>query len=436
MNLECPICLEALRNSVAFTCGHSCCHQCLQATDLQLCPICRMKITSTTPSPWLDTKLNSNKPEDEDEDSLDSCLKSSYFDRPILDPRGHVLRQVHGTMVEMLRDCHVVSEVPAIIQDNEEVIRGIKTQYNAKIKALEKELQTRIEKQNKKTQALVDVEETRVKQQEYQIQAIDYLSQTFLALSVQSTEVLDQALPVYQDKLDWYTFDWPLGITPYDPPKTIIDGIRLYIPECNEFLYSNNGVIHLGKIELNFDEMDKIIKIRYNNGLIYIMTEDNMFIFNTNLELIDMYPLVDGQKDFYIKDNQVIPVILKRKYEYMTTIDNTEFLFLINSVGDIEFVGESLYVYESFVDHTYIHNSNGLSETKKGKFVVSDNHVIFYQYDNEKDKTIITMQDGSEQAFDGKGILYPNANNTALYRIGNKARVIQLESNRLNLTRK
>lgn len=83
--MNCPICLENLNESLVFSCSHACCRLCYVASGITACPLCRDKITKTTPSPWLDCY----QLQEQFQDFYDQDNRQSK--RQIVDPRGYQL---------------------------------------------------------------------------------------------------------------------------------------------------------------------------------------------------------------------------------------------------------------------------------------------------------------------------------------------------------
>lgn len=388
--MDCPICLEKLSNSVAFACGHGCCLPCLDASEIQVCPLCRKQITSQVPTPWLDFQNceedqdNSKNYTEERETNIQVDLIEYYLSKPIVDPRGNDLRKYYQETMSLVKP--IVSNIPNIIEKYQTSIETTTQEYQQTLKKLEAKYQEDMKNHDIKLQKHVQKEETKIKEQEYHNQGMTHLATTLLSLSIQSTEVLNQALPVYESKIADLPSFWPLGISPMKPKGDMLGSHYVYIPEKDDFVYELNGVIHMGTRSSKPDDY-KVMEIKYcssspnsssspdsspdsssspdsnnlgnassnasvsNSGVIYVMTGSNGLgrnLITYDLELNIIKRTYCCARAFYLDNGK--PVMVEAP-DYsgrhsITYIGGAKFRIEVTMIGLIEFMDDKLYIYD------------------------------------------------------------------------------------------
>jgi len=413
--MNCPICLYGLSNSIAFGCGHSCCQRCVEVSEIQICPICRQKITTTTPSPWLDWI-------DQSQDQNNFLgTEAYYFSKPILDPRGVTLRQGYYNALKYIVE--PVSQLPSIMEKAELAILLLKQAHESEVKKLQDNINAKIHE----TRALVEKEDAKIKEQDYCNQGFSHSAMTFLALSIQPTEVLNQAFPVYQQNLELLNHKWALNILPYHSGKPMNGEHYLYVPQHDSYFYSEDKSILFGDKSVSVFSWYPIVRVKYCNDLFYVMKnkghEYNMYVYDVSLMIINILPCSRNQIDFYMHGSKIIPVfIVKTTGLRSTNIHNYQTTFYDNVIkitgiiDSIEVFEDVLYIHDSHNNRTYMYDRTGNCIIKNCKFVVYPDYVLFYKHVC-KNETSITMRDGTEQIFKGHGIFYPNFNNMAIYQV-------------------
>lgn len=326
--MQCPICLDDLRQSVIFSCHHACCSPCYIASEITTCPYCRHPITTTQPAPWLDS--TSSYLEQTNEKEFDKR------ESEIVDPRGYMLLdQAHRIRGRCLP---IVSCVDKIIAMQEEETQKLDYVLQVKIKALQQEYEAKVQQIQGKVNQLLTQDEMEVKRQEYHNQGLEHLAITCQALSTRSTEVLNQAIPMYQGRIDSILFEWPLGLTPTPrlnslntlksldstnvtgPSNVIVlDDLIIsmpyklytYVPEVNQFVYADGKFLCLGA---HRTKCEHIWSIKVANN-IYVMSGKGLYNhtiseYDTKLNLLRVLTYGRVIVDFILDQSQgeVIPI--------------------------------------------------------------------------------------------------------------------------------
>lgn len=440
---DCPICLERLTNSVAFTCGHGCCLPCLQASDITVCPLCRAKITGFSPTPWLDSQSNSEIDDSTIEVNFQEpnlqgeSLEAYYLSRPMVDPRGETLRQAY---VEINSLCvPIVSDLPDLVNSYHQRVEQENKRYQGKLRQLEAEHQKYLESIAVNSQKDIQTEETKIKKQEYHNQGMVHLATTLLALSIQPTEVLDQALPVYKSKLASLPSLWPLGISPMRPHKERAGEHYVFVPSKNDFVYEYNGYIVMGKRECNLGRHLPIIRIKFMQseshplGLIYVLRGEGfhccVVVLDIDLNIVKTLPFAYA-RDFYLDGKTPIMIVPSQRY-FTTTLDRQKVTLECKSVDNVEYFNGKLYVYSKLSNKTYVYKSPVMGSPKvvkkeSGNFFISQGQVYYFTIDEATNTTDIFRQDYSCITVPGECQIYPGYKNTVLCRNGVNFTLVQL----------
>lgn len=446
---DCPICLERLTNSVSFTCGHGCCLPCLQASDITVCPCCRAKITGFSPTPWLDSQIQSNSELDDStmkDNSQDNfqepnlqgeSLEAYYLSKPMVDPRGETLRQAY---VEINSLCKPIeSKLPDLVNSYHQKVEQENKRYQEKLRQLEAEHQNYLESIAVYSQRDIQKEETIIKEQEYYNQGMIHLATTLLALSIQPTEVLNQALPVYQSKLAELPSLWPLGISPIRPTKAMVGEHYVFVPSKNDFVYECDGCIFMGEKKSKLHGSLRMVRIRFTQseshpmGLIYVLRgkrfQSNIVVFDTDLNVVKTIPFAYAY-DFYLDGETPIMISSSGKY-FTTTMTGQKVTLELESIDNVEYLNGKLYVYAELSNKTYIYKSSALAYSNKlkkesGNFFISQGHMYYFTTNAATSTTNIFRQDHSWITVPGKCQIYPGYKNTVLCRNRMNFTLVQL----------
>lgn len=431
--MDCPIYLEKLTNSVTFTCGHACCLLCLQASEIKVCPLCRKQITTWSPTPWLDFQRQDFQRQDFQEEHQNQSLENYYFNKPTVDPRGDALRQAYVEF-NSLR-IPIVSEVLALVNKYQKLADEENRKYQEQLQTLEANHQKDLKIIEKQLQKEIQKEETRVKGQEYHNQSLTHLATTMLALSIQTSEVLDQAIPVYESKLDSLPSRWPWGISPLRQNGVKPKGKHfVYVHVKNDFVYERDGYIIMGERKSNIRGELPVVRIKCSATAIYVLRTVRMFVYDLELNLIDNFSC-SYANDFYLDGDTPI----------MCTVSGSKSITTLNGVkikldhgwdckiDNIEYLNGQLYIYDEAYNRTkvYILESDDLNtevaitivEATTGNFFVSQGKVYYYIVGR---KTVIFLPNNNEIAMPGKCRIYPGRKNTVLCENTNGLTLVEL----------
>lgn len=397
--MDCPICLDPLNNTLVFSCGHACCQPCYELSGITTCPICRGEITSTTPAPWLNCKSNdcSNDCSNDIPRDFESFEQNDIKPKEIIDPRGYELKETAGIIAGMVRP--VATEVDAIMDTKYRKAKVIDDEYNKGVQQLICARLTKLAVLEAESQKLLEADASKVKTQEYYNQGLEHLAQTCLSLSTQTTQVLDQALPIYKDKLDDILFQWPFDISPMQPKGHLPSsrGYYVYVEKLNDFIHIVGNVINCGNESVLVAEL---IKVKSYGGLIYALNTTRINVYDHMLNLVSVYHFNDKVYDFYVHQGKVGLISDEKVWRPMdertlgTTFMNKKFVFPMTLPITTEVAGDTLYVrshYESNTctvvdDAPVITNSELDPCNQHGMFVSND---MLYTYTSDSKATTL-----------------------------------------------
>lgn len=464
--MDCPICLDQITDAIVLNCGHLCCNPCYVATELTDCRVCRATIKTTTPVPWFNTKTSESSLESQSLEQTSGPLDSqtSSLDRNVKNVENDLkLKLLNASSVIESRCLPVESQMESIMSHHESKSEYINNKYDDKIKELEKRRRKKLKALRNDTQDALDDDANKVKQVEYYNQGLLHVAQTCQALSKQPQEIIQQALSLYQPKIEESMFDWPLGLSPGFPNfsssnfssssnslgswvKDSHVGVTLvYIKQINDFAYATY-YLNLGKLKCNF-RGHEILHIAYdeksNDSSFYVLHRRTEFSslqmskYDFGLNCLQQLKPSD-LAFFYLDDGAVHEIYHSNKYAkipgpggYVTWFRGKEIRFVCDKIINAVAHGDKLYItdlrkktcaypidkpiyprvgYPDALDKIFNDNSCNLQVFVKDgilyKYLYKDNMTYFYR-------------DGepyfSGKTFPGTGNIYPGARNTILY---------------------
>lgn len=285
------------------------------------------------------------------------------------------------------------------------------------------------------TQKSLDKDANIVKIQEYRNQSLEHLAQTCLSLSTQTTDVLNQALPVYQDKINRVMLEEKLnkilGIVSsknyfafgfFPIGEDIIKLLFVYVEKVNDFAYINAKTLILGsnQIDLQFEESDHKILKTYD-GLVYLMIGSKVTVYDTELNVISTIDNNDSRSavNFYVYQGMVtFAYRVSSGYKWKIHVRFGEVSYEIGTnatILDIEVVGDRLAI----VSKRHTHIMDGINNTPSDDFVsIFDSASVIggyiYTYRHTPDGTEINTPNG-KVLYHGHGSLYPGPLGSAFY---------------------
>ena len=329
--MNCPICLDKLRNSVIFDpCKHSCCQICYTASEIKNYPYCRERIDSISPSPWLDSQ-DEDLENIEDVDIVNDIVKI----KPITDVRGHDLLLIAKKLETKIKP--IVSQEDNIVEDKilmiqqhrlKEILKELENNYLASVKRVEKEFDAAVKAIQLTINENLARNTLQCKEQEYYNQNIEYLIQTCLSLSTQPSVILDEVLPIYQSKIEEVSFDWPFDLIPTAIPTvpSLFPNERrdtllpceakkkhasnyYYIPSIENYLHTIGKSLYLKDKSITLVDKTRV-EIRVYNSYIYLKSIDDkntyITIFDDNLTLISEKVFTMQNIKFLVHNGQKI----------------------------------------------------------------------------------------------------------------------------------
>lgn len=444
--MQCPICLEDLDQALVFSCGHSCCSPCYTASEITTCPYCRQAITTTTPAPWLNCRSSSYSDPSEASDSLEI--------NQIADIRGHEL--VRSAALLRAKMSSVVSKIGIILKDRDDGIKRINEHYQSELNKIAISRDRAMAQLAQNTQVQLDQDETNVKSQEYNNQDLEHLALTCMALSTQTSQVLNQALPIHQPRIRKLLFEWPFGITPSRPQGRLPHRLRKYI-----YVEGPDICIQVDGKTIFYEEMDPADRskhIRYEvtftdypnvkayDGKIYVLIQNSsqatVFVFDSRLKHIDtidpQLSKYDKVKDFYMDQGklQFVYEPLACGRTYASLHGKLHEIYTIN-VTNAEVVGDTLYLrdYDRVIliqhnDNKFIDPRNQTTTTfNNSRFFVSNDKVYIYNRNSSNTFVRLLVDNGEMLVYKGPSTAdyIPWARNTILMIEGEKATLLKLD---------
>jgi len=422
--MNCPICLDPLDNTVIFSCGHACCQPCYELSAIIACTICRSKITSTTAAPWLNCR--SNELED---DSLEPKPKE------IVDSRGHELIKTANAIAGIVKP--IITSIEAIMEAKCRKTKAIEEYHDQEVRRLEYVRQAKLTALETESQKLLDADAANVKTQEYYNQGLEHLAQTCLLLSTQTKQVLDQALPMYQRKIDDALFPWPFGISPGQPKGSLPSGsgYYVYVEKLRNFIHVKDDVINCGDRSVL---IANLIVVKSYDGLIYALSPNRINVYNHKLILVNIRNFNSKVCEFYVYSGK-IGVISDNTHNLGTVFKGKEITLPIMFSITAEVAAGTLYVKsnDSIFSYTVVEDilvTSNDSCASHGIFVLND---MLYAYKSNSKKTILKyprIEDSMNVVYTTLSIklppyikIYPGARNTILCVKGKEATLVSME---------
>lgn len=434
--MNCPICLDPLRQSVIFSCTHACCSVCVRESKITACPLCRHPIESTTPSPWLDNS-NDNDNSSNFNDNFSNFNSNDNFED---DGSKEDLCRIAAEVMENLLP--VTTGVDRIMLNAQKKIDEAEDCYQQAIEEAEQQRNKTLKTINKETQKLLDMDSVSVKQQEYYNQGMEHLSYTCLALSTQPQHVLKQVLPLYEAKIREALNKRPSGMSllthSFEQPILSQAKLFTYVKPLNEFVYVLNNMLILGT-KATF--LSGINQIEYNYNLIYVSTGSKVIVYDLDLILVSVTDITHSSEEhclaFYLHGSKIEPIkysgtllsLCFKGKEHCKHLDKHE--KVINAKVLLGY-GYEEQLFVSTSGHIY-----DLRSSKSGKistsiasctegeivnFIVSNGNM--YVYRQTSDKTEITTRNGTI-CLPGNGTVYAG-NNVAFYVHNSTSTVVNL----------
>ena len=334
--MNCPICLEQLMNPVTFDCRHLCCQPCFIASEITHCPICRTEITTTISVPWnsidssVDSSLNA---------SADSFLINVRNTEDCLESQS----LLESSLVIRSKCKEVISRAGTIVSRYEGLVKYYNNKYDKKQRKLDKKRKRKMEKLKGQFDESLQQDDNKVKQLEYYNQGLNHVADTCLALATQPPDVIAQALPLYQTKIDELSFDWPLGLSPTFPSIDLDDHsstFHVYIEKVNDFVYldisiGSRDIIVLSPHTVN-PRVSKVLHIVSDGNLIYCLVEPSMFkpleiwTYDLGLNLL-CTTSSPGLSFIYIHDDPLCE-ITRCKEGFVTQFNGTPFCLILDQL--------------------------------------------------------------------------------------------------------
>lgn len=140
-----------------------------------------------------------------------------------------------------------------------------------------------------------------------------------MALSTQTSEVLDQSLPAHQPKIRDMLFEWPFGITP-DYPEGVLPSSESRFPDDYIYLDGPDVCIRVMDKTMSYTEVNpktvcKTVtfanypKVKCYDDKIYAYVDTAVLVYNSRLEHIDTIRPQNGKydevKDFYMDQGKI-----------------------------------------------------------------------------------------------------------------------------------
>lgn len=469
VEMRCPICLDKFNDSVIFSCTHGCCRRCFQVSEITKCPICRGPVSTVTPAPWLDTMSqledtqDYNEDYDEDQDTDEEFdleahqeyqkYQSEYQDnqqyepyerheksRPVVDNRGYKLIQISNQIMASANT--IFSKSDFILAYHETKVSAVEKKYQLQLDEFMKKLVENKEKDlldlQAETQKSLDKDANVVKIQEYRNQSLEHLAQTCRSLSTQTTEVLDQALPVYRDKINRVMLEGKLNkILSIVSPKScfefgflhkqeIIKPLIVYVEKANDFAYVHDETLFFGSHEIRLQFEDSDIKIlKTYNDLIYLMIGNEVTVYDTELDIVftaDSDTKLKNTKmpvNFYVSQGLVNFVYQNLRgpvWETYVYFGKVPYVFghSFKPTMVVEVVGDQLAI----MMRELTIKMDGINNHPKSTFINSDDAVVIsghiYTCEHTPDGTEIKTPNG-KVLYHGHGSLYSGPSGSAFY---------------------